>query len=55
MFYKVTEKVFLFLKKKFFLPISNEGLSYFDCIIFFSQILGKIKKMVDIYMYIKMK
>ena len=54
MFYKVTEKV-TFFKKIFFLTISNEGLSYFDCIIFFSQILGKINKMVDIYMYIKIK
>ena len=55
MFYKVTEKVIFFKKKFQFLTISNEGLSYFDCIIFFSQILGKINKMVDIYMYIKIK
>ena len=56
MFYKVTEKViFKKIKKIQFLTISNEGLSYFDCIIFFSQILGKINKMVDIYMYIKIK
>lgn len=56
MFYKVTEKV-IFFNQIFteFLTISNEGLSYFDCILFFSQILGEINKMVDIYLYIKIK
>ena len=49
----VVQKVIYMFYKVILDWISNEGLSYFDCIIFFSQILGKINNMVDKYMYIK--